>query len=113
MGCNRVSGREQGWWHTRGQLDIRRDVPQVTLADVMIWKHVRASVGAEEVGDLDFDLELVFWGNFEMFQGKFCSDSWPPRSGNRRGNRGLSHKFGRNLQAVVVEAVCRGQDGLR
>lgn len=70
-------------------------------------------VGEEEVGDREFDLELVFWGSFEMFKGKFCLDSWPPRSGNTREERGLSHQLGRNLQAVVVEAVCRYGDGLR
>lgn len=53
---------------------------------VMIWKQVRAFV-EEEIGDHEFDLDLVFWGNLEMFKGKFCSDSWPPRSGDTREDR--------------------------
>lgn len=53
-------------------------------------------------------MDLVFLGNFEMFKGKYCLDSCLPRSGNIRKDKGLSYKFARKMQTVVVETVGRG-----
>lgn len=40
-------------------------------------------VGEKTKGFMSLILNLVFLFNFEMFKGKYCLDSWLPRSGNK------------------------------
>lgn len=62
----------------------------------------------------EFDVGFRFFGgNFEILRGNICLNSCLPRSGNIRKDRGLSYKFARNVQAIVIEAVGRHARGLR
>lgn len=76
----------------------------------VIWEWSKGFGDGKMKGIMSQVLDLVLLGNFELFKGKYCLDSWLPRSGNTRKDRGFTCNLLGNQHAAVIAAV---GDGLR